>query len=140
MPEEQMLETFSGSMNLSADMVMACVERLKELYEVDGVYLLGFSQGGIVTYITGMRHPDAFSGIATFSGILDQEAASDQMLESACGLPVFLGRGTQENDRAILARDRLLNAGFEVTFHEYEGGHYFPDSSLRAFEDWMMEQ
>lgn len=136
MPEDQMEETYVASMDLSSDMVLACVEELRELYPVDRVFLLAFSQGGIVTYRTAMAHPDVFDGIATFSGVLDQDTATDTALRTASGLPVFLGRGAQEDDRAILARDRLVEAGFNVTFHEYQGGHYFPDSSLRAFEDW----
>lgn len=138
MPEDQMLETFGGSMDLSAEMVIACVEALREEYSIDEAYLLGFSQGGIVTYWTALRNPGVFSGIATFSGVLDEEMFPEIMLEEARRIPVFLGRGTMEDDRAVLARDRLLEKGFDVTFHEYEGGHFFPDESLRAFEDWLL--
>jgi phospholipase/carboxylesterase len=138
MPEDQMEETYGASMDLSSDMVLACVEELRELYSIDNVFLLGFSQGGILTYRTAIANPEVFDGIATFSGVLDQDTATDQALETASGLPVFLGRGTQEDDRAVLARDRLVEAGFDVTFHEYQGGHYFPDSSLRAFEGWIL--
>ncbi|MBD3277645.1 MAG: hypothetical protein GF388_05035 [Candidatus Aegiribacteria sp.] len=137
MPDEQMDELFESSLDLSSDMVVATAEKLTEEYTVDRLFLLGFSQGGILTYWTAFRHPELLDGIAVFSGVLEEETASDEMLESASTIPVFLGRGAQEDDRALLARDRLTEAGFDVTFHEYQGGHYFPDSSLRAFQDWM---
>jgi len=140
MPEEQMNELYASSMDLSSDMVVAAAEQLTQTYDVGNIYLLGFSQGGIMTYWAAMRHPELFSGIATFSGVLAEETASDELLESASNIPVFLGRGSMEDDRALLARDRLMEAGFDVTFHQYQGGHYFPDSSLRAFESWVNQQ
>ena len=61
------------------------------------------------------------------------------IIESATTLPIFIGRGTQEDDRAINAKDLLTDAGYDVTFFEYDGGHFFPDEGLRAVESWMRE-
>ncbi|MEN8207994.1 MAG: alpha/beta hydrolase-fold protein [Candidatus Fermentibacteria bacterium] len=139
MPPEQKQEMFSGSIELSSDMILACLEMIKSRYSIGDVYLLGFSQGGIMAYWTGFRNPELFSGIATYSGVIDEELYSVGVIESAASLPVFIGRGTQEDDRAINTKNLLTDAGYAVTFFEYDGGHFFPEEGLRAVEDWILE-
>lgn len=139
MPQEQKQDIFKYSMELSSDMILACLDELKSQYRVDRIYLLGFSQGGIMAYWTGLRNPSLITGIATYSGIIDEELYQAGVIESAASLPIFIGRGLQEDDRAINAKDLLMDAGYDVTFFEYEGGHFFPDEGLRAVEEWMKE-
>jgi predicted esterase len=139
MPPEQKQALFSSSTDLSSELIVACTDALKESYSIDGVYLLGFSQGGIMAYWTGLRNPSIFRGIATFSGVIDEELYTHNVFEASNSIPVFIGRGTLEDDRAVNARDILLSEGFSVTFFEYEGGHFIPDEGLRAVEDWMWE-
>ncbi len=139
MPLEQMQEMFSNSMELSSDMILACLDDLKNRYTIGRIYLLGFSQGGIMAYWTGFGNPSLFTGIATYSVIIDEELYPHGVIESATFLPIFIGRGTQEDDRAINAKDFLTDAGYDVTFFEYDGGHFFPDEGLRAVEDWIQD-
>ncbi|MCD4701904.1 MAG: hypothetical protein K8S24_08625 [Candidatus Aegiribacteria sp.] len=139
MPSEQKQEMFSNSTELSSDMIIACLDKLKTTYRIDRVYLLGFSQGGIMAYWTGLGNPSLFAGIATYSGVIDEELYQQEVIESATFLPIFIGRGTQEDDRAINSRNFLMDAGYDVTFFEYEGGHFIPSEGLRAFEEWIQE-
>ena len=139
MPPEQKQEMFSNSMELSSDMILACLDDLKNRYRIGRVYLLGFSQGGIMAYWTGLGNPALFTGIATFSGVIDEELYPQGVVESATVLPIFIGRGTEEDDRAINAKNFFIDAGYDVTFFEYEGGHFFPSEGLRAVEEWMQE-
>ncbi len=139
MPPEQQQEMFSSSIELSSDMILACLDMIKSQYRIGNIYLLGFSQGGIMAYWTGLRNPSFFSGIATYSGVINEELFPQRIIESATTLPIFIGRGTQEDDRAIIAKDLFTDAGYDVTFFEYDGGHFFPDEGLRAVESWMRE-
>ena len=139
MPPEQRLEMFGNSLELSSDMILACLDDIRSRYRIDSIYLLGFSQGGIMAYWTGFQNPSVFAGIATYSGVIDEELFPEGIIESAADLPVFIGRGMQEDDRAINAKDLLTDAGYDVTFFEYDGGHFFPDEGLRAVEDWIRE-
>jgi phospholipase/carboxylesterase len=137
MPPEQMEELYASSMRRSADMIIAFVDWMESRYAVDRTFLLGFSQGGIMTYLTGFGNHERFDGIATFSGILSPSLFDSSMLEAARSLPVFIGRGSEEDDRAITARDSLMSHGLDVTFYQYQGGHHIPEEGLEAFEDWM---
>lgn len=139
MPPEQRQEMFGNSLELSSDMILACLDDIKSRYRIDSIYLLGFSQGGIMAYWTGFQNPSVFAGIATYSGVIDEELFPEIIIESAAALPVFIGRGLQEDDRATNVKDLLTDAGYDVTFFEYDGGHFFPDEGLRAVEDWMRE-
>ena len=139
MPPEQKLEMFNSSIELSSDMILACMDMIKSEYRIGNIYLLGFSQGGIMAYWTGLRNPSVFAGIASYSGVLDEELFPQGIIESATSLPIFIGRGTQEDDRAINAKDLLTDAGYDVTFFEYDGGHFFPDEGLQAVEGWIRE-
>ncbi len=139
MPLEQKQEMFRYSMELSSDMILACLDMIKSQYRIDRIYLLGFSQGGIMAYWTGFGNPSLFAGIATYSGVIDEELYQEGVIQSASVVPVFIGRGMQEDDRAINAKDLLADAGYDVTFFEYDGGHFFPDEGLQAVEEWMRE-
>jgi len=74
-----------------------------------------------MAYWTGLRNPSVFAGIATYSGVLDEELFPQGIIESETDLPVFIGRGMQEDDRAINAKGLLTDAGYDVTFFEYDG-------------------
>ena len=139
MPPDQKQEMFSSSIELSSDMILACLDDLRSRYRIGSIYLLGFSQGGIMAYWTGLQNPSVFAGIATYSGVINEELFPEGIIESAAALPIFIGRGMQEDDRAINAKDLLTDAGYDVTFFEYDGGHFFPDEGLQAVEDWIQE-
>ena len=137
LPEGRRAELWSGSAMLSVEYVLRCVEALRETYDVSGVYLLGFSQGGRFCYMTGLLHPDLFDGIATFTAPMMPE---DWPVDAAPGqLRIFVCRETAEDDRALRTRDYFESHGYDVTFREYEGAHRVPAEMLRAFEAWMAE-
>ena len=125
------------SLELSSSMVLAFMDALQSEYRIGSTYLLGFSQGGIMSYWTGLNNPSCFAGIATFSGVIDEELFPEDVIESSSTIPIFIGRGTGEDDRAINARDLLLDNSYNVTYFEYDGGHHIPDEGFRAVENWI---
>jgi predicted esterase len=62
-------------------------------------------------------------------------------LAHSSDLRVFIAHGTQdaiiEIDNGRQAYDELLANGFDVTFHEFDGGHEVPEIVVHAAEQWM---
>ncbi len=56
---------------LSAEYVISLVDDLKEMYPISNVFLFGFSQGCSMTWMTGLTHPEEFTGLIGFAGRLD---------------------------------------------------------------------
>lgn len=135
-------KTRQFSFERSADLVMDMLDELLARYPIDTtkVYLLGFSQGAGLTYMAGLAHPDRFAGIASFGGWLDDKL-TDEVLEQAEDLPVFIAHGTK--DRSVpyklgkKAYKRLEKHGYDVTLEDFEGGHFIHPEKFLAMLEWM---
>ncbi|MFQ6087657.1 MAG: hypothetical protein ACE5K0_01985 [Candidatus Methanofastidiosia archaeon] len=131
------------------------VQDLGKRYNVDEVYLMGFSQGAIFTYITGIKNHHLFKGLICFSGPgllaplyspfigpLDTDWLSEKSIEAAKNLKVFIVHGKDDRDAkyelGIKSRDVLINYGYDVTFCDFEGGHIVPPKEvLEQVVEWM---
>ncbi|MBI4197914.1 MAG: alpha/beta fold hydrolase [Chloroflexi bacterium] len=100
--------------------------------------LIGFSQGGTVTYNLGLARPDLFAGIACLStGIAEPELVRSR-LPAQRAQPVFIAHGLQDNpDRARRSRAFLEEAGYKPEYHEYNMGHEISDEVLRDLAPWV---
>jgi predicted esterase len=134
-------EAGHSATRMSAEYIVRVVESLREDYKIGDVYLFGFSQGCAHAYITGVKYHDLFKGLICFGGWLDDDYLLEEMLEAANNLRVFIAHSPE--DRSVVyesgtkARDILQRLGFDVTFHEFEGGHRVPQEPLRKAQKWM---
>ncbi|MGD8330817.1 MAG: alpha/beta hydrolase-fold protein [Acidobacteriota bacterium] len=128
-----------GDTELSIHYVLTAVDTLVEKLHPSSVYLMGFSQGGTMTYQTALAHPDRFDGIAVFGSSYRREWFTDGELVAASSLPVFIGHGQQDGvaPRSTESRDILRAAGFTVTFYDYPGGHMIARSAIDEMFRWM---
>src|SRR5690606_26544671 len=49
------------------------ISDLRGRYNVDEIYFAGFSQGGIITYLTGIHHHEQIDGMIIFSSVVDED-------------------------------------------------------------------
>jgi predicted esterase len=100
------------------------------------VTLGGISDGATYALALGLVNGDLFTGIVAFSpGFLKQVPRY--------GKPrVFVSHGTQDTvlnidigSRAIVRQ--LLAEGYDVTYREFDGGHYVPDEIAREAFAWL---
>ena len=121
--------------------VASIVENMEKQYNIDKVYLLGFSQGCGYTYMTGIHNHELFDGLICFGGWLDTDWLTDEDIDAAVALPIFIAHGTSDRmvefESGIAARDLLLDKGFDVTFYEFDGAHTVPEEALQAAQAWM---
>jgi len=135
---------------LNCAYVLHIIDRLKTEYNIGSVYLVGFSQGAEMAYLTGLSHPEIIDGIVVFGGRLMPEWLADGAITQAAhtapahgshdGLRVFIAHGDEDvPERAYSARDTLMAAGFDVEYREFHGGHFIHLDTLHEAEHWMKQ-
>lgn len=128
---------------ISQDYVAGAIGNLCEEYNVSSVYLLGFSQGCTLAYLTGIRHHEIIDGIICFAGWLETDLLTDDDLNAASQLRVFIAHGIHDRmvklDASYKSRDKLVEHGYIVTLCEFDGAHHVPEEPLQAAEAWMKQ-
>jgi len=115
-----------------------------ETYQADAarVYLMGFSQGAIMSLSIALTEPSTAAGVVAMSGRLLPEVlpllASPDALR---GLPILLQHGTADQVLPIhygrTARDHLAALPVDLTYREYPMGHQVSDESLADAAAWL---
>jgi phospholipase/carboxylesterase len=128
----------------SSDQLPVVVTDLKQRYRVDSVYILGFSQGALLAIVTGLYNSALFDGVVSFATpAFDTSWFTGNTLVASNGVRVLLVHG-QEDPHARFAvsehaRDALKDAGYDVTFRPFAGGHTVPNDQLDFVAKWIRE-
>jgi phospholipase/carboxylesterase len=108
------------------------------------VYLLGFSQGAVLSLGLAMRAPERLAGVVVASGYLDPALRIDPPSAGLTDLPVLQIHGAYDDvipisaahaTRAILGP--LLTT---YTYHEDPAGHTIHPDGLRRMQQWMADR
>ena len=105
------------------------------------IVLAGFSQGGAMTLFAGLRRPELLGGLICLSGYLPL----DQELEPlAAKMPkplIFQAHGTADpivpHILGQQSHQWLLDAGYQVEWHEYPMGHEVCFEEIKHIGDWL---
>ena len=109
----------------------------------DRVFLVGFSQGAIMSYEVGLRKPALVRGIAALSGsVLPVLKAELKPSESLGKLAIFIGHGTLDQAlpyaSATQANEVLVGLGLTPEFHGYPGmPHTISETEVRDLKAWL---
>ena len=103
--------------------------------------LLGFSQGGGMTYRCGLNRADEFAGLVALSATLpDQEELASGLPEGR-NQPIFIAQGRYDQmvseDTAHSAKAFLESNGYTPDFHLYDMGHEINNSVLQDLVPWV---
>ncbi len=125
--------------------LVSFLQEVREAYHPSRIYLAGFSQGAIMSYLTALTHPTLVSGVLAMSGYViktpDLPTVADETLKK---LPIFATHGI--NDRVLpvflgrTTHQYLQSLQLNVTYREYPMGH---EVSAACFEDcrsWLADQ
>ncbi|MGH9633052.1 MAG: alpha/beta hydrolase, partial [Bryobacteraceae bacterium] len=128
----------------SRQALLKFVDEAVEEYGLDPnrVYLMGFSQGCIISLSAALTMPKKFAGVVAMSGrILPDIVAKIAGRDETKGLPVLLLHGTEDtvipishgrNSREIL-EDKMV----DLEYHEYRMGHYVSPESMFDIKEWL---
>jgi len=143
-----------GAYNGETDDLQASGQKLREFVaqaaqkyhaSPDKVYLIGFSQGAMMSYEVGLRPPVAVGGIAALSGRLLPVLKTELKTErQPLPLHIFIGHGTAD-DRVPYrdgteANTLLQKLAYKPEFHAYPGvGHSISAAELRDLNAWLQQ-
>lgn len=105
------------------------IETAKRHFDIDEnrIYLLGFSQGAILSQTLASIMGNKLAGIVSLSGYLP-EIVETMEHNSMNGLRVFIAHGQQDNiipfSWSEKSRQYFEENGAEVVYYTYTGGHY----------------
>ena len=103
--------------------------------------LLGFSQGGGMTYRCGLSRAETFAGLVALSATLPDTNELEERLPAARSQPIFIAHGLSDPlvpaESAADARRFLTEAGYSPEYHEYNMAHEISAEVLRDLTSWM---
>jgi phospholipase/carboxylesterase len=111
-----------------------------EKYPVDenGIYLLGFSQGAILSMSLGLSLGNRIKGIMALSGYVPDLVKNEYNIKPVENLSLFISHGEMDNilpfEWGINAKEYFEKLGAVVDFHSYKAGHTV---SLQNYQDCM---
>lgn len=136
---------FDAAQELSSrEIIGKFVAQVKQKYQVNEIYLGGFSQGAIMSYSIGLLDPKEVQGIISLSGRLLVEV---RPLITKNGdlqkLKVFVAHGKQDNTLPIHyareAKTYLEKLEVQLTYKEYELGHQINSTVIQDMNAWLDE-
>ena len=103
--------------------------------------LLGFSQGGGMTYRCGLSRADKFAGLVALSATLPEQDELAAGLPEDHSQPIFIAQGRYaqmvSEDTAHSARSFLENNGYSPDFHLYDMGHEISSEVMQDLVPWI---
>lgn len=112
-------------------------------YEIDAdqIYLMGFSQGAIVSMTLALTL-GKIKGVVAFSGYIPQFVKEEYTINQGNQLSVFISHG--EYDQVLPYEwgkesvDYFTKLGVPVTFKSYPEGHTVSEKNLQDFKSWIL--
>ncbi|MCP1455348.1 MULTISPECIES: alpha/beta hydrolase [Pseudomonas] len=135
----------TSDLKASGQMLLDFIDKARAKYSTDAskVYLVGFSQGAMMSYEVALRHPEAVGGIAAMGGrVLSALRAELTPNESRRTLAVFIGHGTADPiipyHDGTEANSFLKTLALEPEFHAYPGvGHSISALEVQDLRAWL---
>ena len=122
------------------------LDEILAAYPIDPqrLFLLGFSQGSLLSMCFALTHPSRTAGVVAQSGYIPGEMDLEINEEEVKGKPFLLTHGEQDTMIPVewgrLSRDRLQSLGVNLTYHEFQMGHTVSMKSLEIIAAWLDEQ
>ena len=108
------------------------------------LFLLGFSQGSLLSMCYALTHPLRVAGVVAQSGYIPSGVDLEINEAQLKGKPFLLTHGEQDTmipvDWARGSRERLEALGVDLAYHEFQMGHNVSMESLEVIAAWLEKQ
>ena len=122
------------------------MDEILSTYPIDPqrLFLLGFSQGSLLSMCFTLGHPEHIAGVIAQSGYIPNGIDFEINEVDLKNKPFIMTHGEQDTvlpvDWGRASRDRLRELGVNLTYHEFPMGHNVSMESLAVISAWLKEK
>lgn len=122
------------------------IEEVLSAYPINPqkLFLLGFSQGSLLSMCYTLIHPSRVAGVIAQSGYIPGHIDLEIDEVAVRNKPFLLTHGEQDTmipvQWARASRDKLQGLRVDLTYHEFPMGHTVSMDSLEAISTWLEKQ
>lgn len=123
------------------------IEYASKQYPIDQsqLFLLGFSQGSILSMSLALTLGNRIKGIVALSGYLPKHILREEYdIQSVEGLSVFISHGEVDGilpyEWGVEAQEYFKELNANVSFHSYPEGHSVSVQNQQDFKKWIQDQ
>ena len=129
-----------AGINQSVNLINKIIEdQLSQGFNSEQIIIAGFSQGGVISYITGLSSKYKLGGIVALSTYLPN--VDSYITSNHKYIPIFAAHGLQDNIvpyiAGNLAYQKLSTAGLKITWHEYPMAHSLCAQEIDDLSLWF---
>lgn len=124
--------------------ILDCIDEIQGKYGLknENIYLMGFSQGAIMSYYTLWKSPEKIGGIIGLSGrILDEITLENIDVSKYQGKRVFVGHGTMDQVIPFSATEKVRHyidtLSISAEQKSYPIGHSISYAELTDIQNWI---
>jgi phospholipase/carboxylesterase len=131
----------------SRDLLAGFLRELVAEYRPQGgkVFLMGFSQGAVMNYLTAFSTPELLHGVISLSGQLpDTRPDAASIPEALNSLPFLVVHGLYDD---VLSIEKGREAGnwlkahvADITYREYPMAHQIDDETFEIVSAWLRKR
>ena len=127
---------------ISIDKIAVFIDQIKLKYKTDSkkTFLLGFSQGAILSYSLSFYYPNKVQNIIALSGYINRELLPTDISEEI-QTSYYCSHGSVDQvlpvDWARKSKPFLDNLGFSNVYSEYPVGHGVAPQNFYSFKSWI---
>ncbi len=133
-----------GVLRIRAKMLQLLNELEEQGWKPENIFLLGFSQGCLVSADVALHYPRKLGGIVGISGYFHFFPRWKQNLQKNVGTPWLLTHGHQDDVLAIgdtkFGVEKLRSAGLKVEFVESDKEHVFEEKEFPIIRKWVQDK
>lgn len=122
------------------------IDYIKATYKTDpnNTFLLGFSQGAILSYALSLNYPNKVNHVIALSGYINTELAPKSVSNLNITTDYYISHGTVDQvlpvDWARKAPIYLKENNLQNVYSEYPVGHGVAPQNFYSFKSWIEER
>jgi|TARA_B110000037_G_scaffold219470_1_gene284717 phospholipase/carboxylesterase len=132
---------------ISRDKIAHFIDEITSTYDVnkDNVFLLGFSQGTILSYSVALNYPEKVKHVIALSGYINQDLLKpNYRINNFNQLDFFISHGSVDQvipvEWAQNAAPFLNDLNLKNSYKEYMVGHGVAPQNFHDFKKWITER
>ncbi|MGB0890801.1 MAG: alpha/beta hydrolase [Flavobacteriaceae bacterium] len=128
----------------SIDKIALFIDEIKTTYNTNKTFLLGFSQGAILSYALSFNYPNKVNHVIALSGYINDELLPKNASDKKITTDYYISHGSVDQvlpvDWARKAPLFLNSLQLQNVYSEYPVGHGVAPQNFYSFKSWIEER